>query len=337
MKLRMELGSRSYDIILKRGALQNAAKLGDLNRKVMIVSDTGVPEQYIKTLIPQCASAYVHIVPQGEASKSVENWAAIQQHMMEEGFGRTDAVAALGGGVVGDLAGFAASTYMRGVDYFGIPTTTLSQIDSSIGGKTAIDLGGTKNIVGSFHQPKLVVVDPDTLKTLSHRHYINGLAEALKTGLIGSSELFNIFENEDIDENIERILYLCLRYKKGVVERDETEQGERKLLNLGHTIGHGIEAAGGMDGLLHGESIAIGMLPMIESNTLRKRTRAVMRKLGLPLTHTYDNDKILQYLTHDKKRHNDIYTIVKVKVPGHGYLEKVPYEELELMVKGEVE
>ena len=337
MKLRMELGPRSYDIILKRGSLAGAGRLANLNRKVLVLSDKGVPEQYVNTIVQQCGEGYPFIVEQGEDSKSVETWQTILARMLELGFGRGDAVAAVGGGVVGDLGGFVAAAYMRGISFFQFPTTTLSQVDSSIGGKVAINLAGTKNTVGAFHQPELVVVDPDTLKTLSPRHYSNGLAEAVKTALIGSSDLFEIFENEDIDANIERILYLCLRYKKGVVERDETEQGERKLLNFGHTIGHGIEAAGGLGGLLHGECIALGMLPMIESRTLLRRTKAILRKLNLPLTYNYPAEEVLSYLTSDKKRHGNLYTVVKVKTPGMGYLEDVDFEELSMLVKGDTE
>lgn len=335
MKLRVELGDRGYDIILNRGSLGLANKLADLNRKVLVLSDKGVPEEFVKTVLDQCGEGHLFIVEQGEGSKSVATWEAILSRMLALGFGRGDAVAAVGGGVVGDLGGFVAAAYMRGISFFQFPTTTLSQVDSSIGGKVAINMAGTKNTVGAFHQPSLVVVDPDTLKTLPPRHFSNGLAEALKSALIGSSELFDILENEDIDQNIERILYLSLRYKKSVVERDETEQGERKLLNFGHTIGHGIEAAGGLHGLLHGECIALGMLPMIESRTLARRTRAIMKKLNLPLSYPYPAEDVLSYMTSDKKRHGSLYTIIRVKKPGMGYLEDVDFEELSLLVKGD--
>lgn len=333
MKLTMNLGERSYDIVLKRGAMQKANQLANLNRKVLVVSDTGVPEKYVKHLLGQCGEATPFIVEQGEGSKSVASWEAILSRMLELKFGRGDAVAAVGGGVVGDLAGFAAAAYMRGISYFQFPTTTLSQIDSSIGGKVAINLAGTKNTVGAFHQPELVIVDPDTLDTLSPRHYSNGLAEALKAGLAGNADLFELMEEKDIKENIERILFLSLNYKKGIVERDETEQGERKLLNFGHTIGHGIEAACGLSELYHGECVALGMLPMIESRTLQKRTKAVMKKLNLPLTYSCDKDLVLSYIQSDKKREGDRYTIVRVKDAGEAYLEEVSWQELTLLVK----
>ncbi len=338
LKMRMELDDRSYDIVVKKGALHRAGQLGNLRRKVLVVSDKGVPQRYVKIIQNQCKEAYPVIVPGGEGSKSPETWRQLLSRMLELGFDRGDCVAAVGGGVVGDLAGFVAAAYMRGIPFFQFPTTTLSQIDSSIGGKVAINLDGAKNVLGAFHQPSLVIADPDTLSTLPPRQWANGMAEALKTGLIGSSEVFSIMEKEDIAENYERILYLCLRYKKSIVERDETEQGDRKLLNFGHTIGHGIEAA--LQGkkederLLHGECVALGMLPMLESRSLERRVKAVMRKLNLPRKHSAPPGEVLHYIMSDKKRHGDTFTVVRVKTPGQGYLETVPTEEIRLMVEG---
>lgn len=338
MKLSMSLGSRSYDIVLKRGSLAKASQLCNLDRKVLVVTDDGVPPQYAQTILRQCGQGHLLVVPQGEGSKSVHMWQTLLARMLQLDFGRDDAVAAVGGGVVGDLAGFAASAYMRGIDFFQFPTTTLAQVDSSIGGKVAINLEGTKNIVGAFYQPRLVVADPATLATLPRRQYASGLAEALKAGLAGSPELFEIFEKEDIDQNIERILFLSLLYKKEIVERDETEQGDRKLLNFGHTIGHGIEAACGLgtgeSGLLHGECVALGMLPMLESKTLQRRTRAVMKKLGLPLRYACTPEEIIKHMQHDKKRKGDKFSVVRVKKTGEGYIETIDFEELCLLVKG---
>ena len=244
-----------------------------------------------------------------------------------------DALVALGGGVVGDLAGFAASIYMRGIDFINCPTTTLSMIDSSIGGKTAVDLGDTKNIVGAFWQPKLVIVDPDTLSTLPRRHYINGLAEAVKASLLADPELFAIFEKGDIDAQIGEIICRSLRFKKGIVEQDETEQGMRKALNFGHTIGHGIEAVKGIKGrrtvgLFHGECVALGMLPMIESKALQKRVRAVYRRIGLPTRTTYNKEKVLAEMLHDKKAQGGQITVIKVPGLGCWRAETIPVEGL---------
>ena len=286
-KLTMNLGERSYDIILKNGALENLYQFARLDRKVAVVTDSGVPAQYAQRVADQCRESTIITVPQGEASKSFKILETVLRQMLEFNMGRGDLVVAVGGGVVGDLAGFAAAIYMRGIDFINCPTTTLSMIDSSIGGKTAVDLGDTKNIVGAFWQPKLVIVDPATLSTLPRRHYINGLAEAVKAGLLADPELFAIFEKGDIDTQISEIIYRSLRFKKNVVEQDETERGMRKALNFGHTIGHDIEAVKGIKGrrtvgLFHGECVALGRLPMIESKALQKRGRAVYRRIGRP-------------------------------------------------------
>ena len=171
MKLTMQLGSRSYDIILKSGCLANLYQFANVaNRKVFILTDSGVPEQYAQTVLAQCPNGMVYTVPQGEASKSLKVYGQVLQAMLEFNMTRKDLLVAVGGGVVGDLGGFCAASYMRGIDFVNCPTTTLSMIDSSIGGKTAVDLGDTKNIVGAFWQPRLVIVDPATLSTLPRRH-----------------------------------------------------------------------------------------------------------------------------------------------------------------------
>ena len=332
-KLTMNLGERSYDIILKNGALENLYQFARLDRKVAVVTDSGVPAEYAQRVADQCRESTIITVPQGEASKSFKILETVLRQMLEFNMGRGDLVVAVGGGVVGDLAGFAAAIYMRGIDFINCPTTTLSMIDSSIGGKTAVDLGDTKNIVGAFWQPKLVIVDPATLSTLPRRHYINGLAEAVKAGLLADPELFAIFEKGDIDTQISEIIYRSLRFKKNVVEQDETERGMRKALNFGHTIGHGIEAVKGIKGrrtvgLFHGECVALGMLPMIESKALQKRVRAVYRRIGLPTRTTYNKEKVLAEMLHDKKAQGVQITVIKVPGLGCWRAETIPVEGL---------
>ena len=336
-KLTMNLGARSYDIILRRGSLENLYQFANLGRRVAVVTDSGVPPIYAQMVADQCQDAAIITVPQGEASKSFKTLESVLNQMLAFGMGRGDLVIAVGGGVVGDLAGFAASIYMRGIDFINCPTTTLSMIDSSIGGKTAIDLGDTKNIVGAFWQPKLVVVDPSTLSTLPRRHFINGLAEAVKAGLLADPELFGIFENGDVDAEVDTIIYRSLKFKKNIVEQDETEQGMRKALNFGHTIGHGIEAVKGIkgrrtNGLYHGECVALGMLPMIESKALQKRTRAVYRRLGLPLRTGYDKEKVLAEMLHDKKAQSGQITVIKVPGLGCWQAKTIPVEGLRTLL-----
>ena len=306
-KLTMNLGERSYDIILKNGALENLYQFARLDRRVAVVTDAGVPAEYAQRVADQCRDAKIITVPQGEASKSMKILESVLRQMLEFNMG--------------------------GIDFINCPTTTLSMIDSSIGGKTAVDLGETKNIVGSFWQPKLVIVDPSTLATLPRRQYINGLAESVKASLLADPELFAIFEKGDIDEQIGEIIYRSLRFKKSIVEQDETEHGMRKALNFGHTIGHGIEAVKGVKGrrtvgLYHGECVALGMLPMIESKALQKRVRAVYRRLGLPLRTAYNKDKVYAEMLHDKKAQGGQITVIKVPGLGCWRAETIPVEGL---------
>ena len=337
MKLTMNLGKRSYDIILKRGALQNLYQFANLGRRVAVVTDSGVPEAYARCVADQCREARVITVPQGEGSKSLKTLEAVLRQMLDFGMGRGDLVVAVGGGVVGDLAGFAAAVYMRGIDFINCPTTTLSMVDSSIGGKTAVDLGDTKNTVGAFWQPKVVVADFDTLATLPRRHYVNGLAEAIKTGLICDPELFSLFEHGDVEADIETIIYRSLLVKKTIVEQDETEHGARRALNFGHTLGHGIEAVKGVkgrrtNGLYHGECVALGMLPMIESKALQKRVRAVYRSVGLPIRCSYDKEKALAEMLHDKKAQGGQVTVIRVPGLGCWRADTIPAEQLRALV-----
>ncbi len=196
--LRMELGPRSYDIVIARGCLQSAGQLLDLNRKVCIVTDSGVPRKYADTLATQCKEPVIVTVDAGEEAKTMDTVARLCRVMLERGFTRTDCVAAVGGGMVGDLAGFAAACFLRGIDFYNLPTTLLSQVDSSIGGKTGVNLDGVKNMVGAFWQPKKVLIDPDTLDTLSSRLRAEGMAEAVKMALASDEKLFEQLERGDL-------------------------------------------------------------------------------------------------------------------------------------------
>ena len=315
MKIHMDLPRDGYDILVERGILSRAKEHLNLNRRVLIVTDTGVPEAYPKLLAEQCGQSTVCTLPMGEETKSLDAFGQLLQAMLDRGFSRKDCVVAVGGGVVGDLAGFVASAYMRGIDFYNIPTTLLSQIDSSIGGKTAINFGGVKNVAGAFYQPKKVLIDPELLKTLPPRQIANGLAEAVKMSLTSDAELFALFEQEDIGENLDQIIIRSLLIKKSVVEQDERETGLRGILNFGHTVGHGIESSAGMSGLYHGECVALGMLPMC-GEALRPRVIAVLKKCGLYQRLQYDWDKITEAAFHDKKADGDTVTVTTVDRPG---------------------
>ena len=325
--LHMDLGADSYDIVIERGALQKAGEYLNLDRKVLVLTDDGVPSQYAETVAAHSKDGFVLTVPQGEGSKSIERFGMILSEMLKRGFARKDAVVAVGGGVVGDLAGFVASAYMRGVDFFNIPTTVLSQVDSSIGGKTAVNLDGIKNIVGAFYQPKKVLVDLDLLDTLDDRLISEGLAEALKMGLTSDVKLFELFEKGNINNNMDEIILRSLMIKKNVVEQDEKEQGLRKILNFGHTIGHGIEAFEDRHGLYHGECVAVGMIPMVSSE-LRPRLMRILESLRIPTSVDLSADEIYEAMTHDKKGEGDQVTVITVPKPGEYEMKKVRFKEL---------
>ncbi len=313
MTIHMNLGADSYDIIVERGVLEKASEHLNLDRRVLVVTDSGVPAEYTKTLAAQCREGIICTVDEGEASKSLGVFGKLLEILLDRGFSRKDCVVAVGGGVVGDLSGFAASAYMRGIDFYNIPTTLLSQIDSSIGGKTAINFGGVKNIVGAFYQPKKVLIDPELLKTLPARQISNGLAEAVKMSLTSDAELFDIFESADIESHLDEIIIRSLNIKKKVVEQDEKEAGLRKILNFGHTIGHGIESA--MSVLYHGECVALGMIPMC-GDAIRPRVIAVLKKCGLYRELQYDWEKITDAAFHDKKADGDTVTVTTVNEVG---------------------
>ena len=322
--------SGGYDIVLERGALNHLADYLKLDRKVLIVTDSGVPEIYSKTAAKQCKEPYIVTIEEGEPSKSFENYKKLLSIMVKEGFTRSDAVMAVGGGVVGDLSGFVAASFMRGVDFYNIPTTVLSQVDSSVGGKVAIDFEGYKNIVGAFYPPKAVIIDSETLKTLPQRQISNGLSEAVKMSLTSDSELFSLFENEDIKTNIDRIIEASLKIKRFVVEEDEKEAGLRKILNFGHTLGHAIEVQN--ENLYHGECVALGMLPMC-SDKVRERLIKVLEKLNLPTKVDFDIEKIIEAMKHDKKMSGNNITVVYVEEVGSFKMRTVEFSILEKELK----
>lgn len=329
MIIPVNLGEKSYDIILERGALKKAGEyLGiDKERKVLVVTDSGVPEVYSRTVASFFPQSSIFTFPEGEKSKNFDTYRQICEALLENSFTRKDVVIAVGGGVAGDMAGFAAATYMRGIDFYNIPTTLLSQVDSSIGGKTAIDLGKIKNIIGAFYQPKKVIIDPDVLSTLHERQLKNGLAESIKMGITSDAKLFELFEKGNIEEDIEEIIERSLKVKRYVVEEDEKETGLRKVLNFGHTVGHAIEASVPFGELYHGECVALGMVPMC-SEKIRQRVVSALEKTGLPTEYKFDREKVLSALCHDKKSEGKEINIVRSEEIGTFLFEKKKPAEL---------
>jgi 3-dehydroquinate synthase len=248
--------------------------------------------------------------------------------MINNNFTRSDAIIALGGGVVGDLSGFISSTYMRGITFYNIPTTLLSQVDSSIGGKTAIDFNKIKNIIGTFYQPSKVLIDPNTLKTLSKRQLHSGLVEAIKMSLTNDASLFELIKNSnDIFDDINEIIYKSLLIKKDIVEKDEKESNLRRVLNFGHTIGHAFESQN-FPSLLHGECVGLGMLYFCD-HSVKQQLIEVLKKYNLPTNIDYIKDEIVSLIEHDKKATSNGVNIVFVKNIGEYELTKLTIKEIQ--------
>lgn len=327
MIIPVKTSTGKYDITLENGAIKRVGEILNLDRKVLVVTDSGVPKEYAESVAKCCKTPIVVTIKEGESSKNFDNFKYLLTVMTENEFTRTDAVIAVGGGVVGDLAGFVASSFMRGVDFYNIPTTLLSQVDSSIGGKVAIDFLGYKNIVGAFYPPKAVVIDPLCLKTLDKRQIANGLAEAIKMSLTSDKSLFQLIKNEDISKSIELIIEKSLLIKKDVVEKDEKENGLRKVLNFGHTFAHAIETENLLENYYHGECVAIGMLYMCSEN-VKKELLPVLKKVSLPTEINVSADNLINAIKHDKKASGEKITVIFVEEIGSYKMIETKIDEL---------
>lgn len=329
MVLVTELAEQSYEIVIERGALGKIGTLLPLSaRKTLVVTDSGVPAEYAEAVASAAEQGYILTLPQGEENKNINTFESILAKLLEHSFTRTDCIVAVGGGVVGDMSGFAAACYMRGIDFYNVPTTLLSQVDSSIGGKTAIDYRGVKNIIGAFYQPKKVIIDSDTLKTLPARHISAGLAESVKMALTSDAELFEFIEkSESLENDIDEIIYRSLVIKRDVVQQDPKEKGLRRVLNFGHTVGHAIESSVTLGSLLHGECVALGMLAMC-SEKVKARLVKVLEKYSLPTEHSASADEIASFLSHDKKASGKVLTTVYVSEVGSFEFVRSTVEEL---------
>lgn len=308
--------SSRYDILIGSGLLDKCGeyiKNAVTSRRAAIITDDNVDALYgeraVKSLEAAGISTVKFVFPHGEASKCHTTLLKIYDFLAENGFTRSDMLVALGGGVVGDTTGFAAATYMRGIGFVQIPTTLLAQVDSSVGGKTAVDITGGKNLVGAFYQPQIVICDTDTLDTLTPEFFSDGMGEVVKYGMIKSRELFDILSEKDIKENITDIIKRCVTIKAQVVENDEREKGERMLLNFGHTLAHAIEKHYNYTGLTHGSAVAVGMsvfTHLAESKGMcaagvAEKLDRLLAKCGLPTTDNAPMDLLYKYSLSDKK------------------------------------
>jgi 3-dehydroquinate synthase len=313
-------GDGGYDVVLRPAGLAELGgelRMRDLSGPVAVVADDTVAHLYggqaVESLQRAGYEACLATFPAGERSKTIETVATLWQEMLDGGLGRTSCVVALGGGVPGDLAGFAAATFMRGIDWVGVPTTLLAMVDASVGGKTGIDLPDGKNLAGAFHNPRLVVIDPDVLKTLPERDLRAGMAEVVKHGIIGDVELFGIIEGgwDAVQRALVDVIRRALMVKVRIVEADPLERGIRASLNLGHTIGHAVEAASDYT-LRHGEAVAIGLVAEallaealdVAQPGVAERTLHALQLLGLPVAIPDDisSDAVVRAMLADKKR-----------------------------------
>ena len=325
--INIPIKDNSYNVYINRGLLSNIDNYIDQEREIVIITDDFIPKTYLNKVKANMCNVQVFEVPQGETSKSMEIAYSIMDEMVDSKITRNCLIIALGGGVVGDLAGFISSIYMRGVDFIQIPTTLLSQIDSSVGGKVGINASNMKNAIGSFYQPKMVLIDPDTLKTLSDREFNNGVAEMIKYGMIADKELFMNLLEKELAPNLVDYIEKCISIKKSFVVNDVFDHGNRQILNFGHTIGHAIEKYSQFN-LLHGESISIGMVMMSKKYNYYSNLLKLLQKYSLPINYEYNKYKIFEYIQTDKKASADFISIILVEEIGTSLIKKIKIEEI---------
>lgn len=347
-KIKVNLKNSAYEIWIGNHLLQKAGEVlrqMHTGKKIALVTDENVYGIYGSDLERSLKEAGFEpafiVVRPGEESKSLESLARVYGQLLERGISRTDLVVAFGGGIVGDLAGFAASTFLRGVPLVQMPTTLLAQVDSSIGGKTAINLPQGKNLVGSFYQPQGVLIDPKFLESLDQRQFASGMAEVIKYGLIKDADLFDRLchlDPEELPAHLEEIIATCCRIKAGFVEEDERDQGGRMRLNFGHTLGHAIESYFGYKTFSHGEAVAMGMHQITRTSESLGLTRAgttakvqrILEKYSLPHElPPMDREKLLEIIQKDKKADREAMTLVLLHQIGVSELKKISKNEIE--------
>ncbi|HPK29969.1 MAG TPA: 3-dehydroquinate synthase family protein [Bacteroidales bacterium] len=331
MKLTFGFRATVCEIIEGKGSIAHVGNLVGKARNVLVITDSGVPLQYAESVLAQFYNASLLIIPQGEESKNFNTLELIIDTLRKREIDRYGALIAVGGGMTCDITGFAASCYNRDIDYYNVPTTLLAQVDASIGGKTALNFGGIKNLVGAFHHPKGVVIDTDTLKTLDKREFYSGLAEVIKMAATSDAALFSLLESDlPLNEILDDIVGAALQIKCDVVLEDPLEHGLRKVLNFGHTIGHAIEIASN-GRLLHGESIAAGMTYFC-SDEMRKRLERLLKRYYLPVKSPFSGEVLLPYIALDKKRTEGLITTVFVESPGIFDFRKMTPEEVVALI-----
>lgn len=353
MRLNVNLPEHPYDIIIKKESLLEVGRwVAQLwqQQKVVLVTDDNVEPLYGREVASQLRSegfeVFTFTFPAGEASKNLSTVEKLWEFCAQHGLTRSDGVIALGGGVVGDLAAFAASTYMRGIHFLQIPTSLTAQVDSSIGGKTGINSNYAKNMMGTFAQPDGVLIDPEVLKTLEKRDFREGIGEIVKCGLIADKQLWaRLNEIQNADELLQEAAYFiraACEVKRKLVVEDEFDQGTRLYLNFGHTIGHAVEAYAGYGQVMHGEAVAIGMVQIskvaerkgLMPEGLTAQIKAVLQKFQLPQTYEpWDEAALFEILSHDKKARGKMIKIVLVPEIGQTQIHEISLQEMKEYLK----
>lgn len=338
--------SKTYDIYIENGILDRCGeyiKAVIKGKKLCVITDDNVAPIYLdrvkKSLADSGFELCEYIIKNGERSKNADNFIAILNFLAENHLTRADALVALGGGVVGDLTGFAASAYLRGIGFIQLPTTLLAAVDSSVGGKTAIDLAAGKNLVGSFYQPDAVICDCNTFDTLPPSVFKDGCAEAVKYGIIGDIELFEHLKKNKTDFDREYVVERCVSMKRDIVNDDEFDKGTRQLLNLGHTVGHAIEACSEYK-IPHGSAVAAGTVIIanacaklgICTEQCRDEIAETLSSLDLPTSTDYTNEELFSVTLLDKKRSGDTINLVVINKIGESVLKKVSLDELKSII-----
>lgn len=334
---------KPYKIYIERGIIKHCGeyiKQISNAQKVMVITDSNVAPNYqwcvLNSLESEGYAVKTHIFKAGEESKNLTSISQMYKALADFKMTRKDIILALGGGVTGDMAGFAAATYLRGIDFIQVPTSLLAQVDSSVGGKTGVDLEEGKNLVGAFHQPRAVLIDPNTLNTLPDTYVCDGMAEIIKYGCIKDADFFNNLATVDALDHIEEVIEKCVTIKRDVVSRDEFEKGERILLNFGHTIGHAIEKHYNYNGISHGMAVAIGMVMMSKSGEKAGLTEIgtsekiadICLKYGLPTSDETNIEELAEYAKNDKKSVGNSINVVLLKKIGSSFSKKIEFDNL---------
>ncbi|MBS7263097.1 MAG: 3-dehydroquinate synthase [Eubacteriales bacterium] len=337
--------SRPYDVFIGKNLIDSIGDVVSENRRkcrALVLTDETVRDLYYARALRSLKSCGVEAVPcvllPGEASKSFESYNKVIGVLTEQEFSRQDVVVSLGGGVVGDVAGFAASTYMRGIGLFQVPTTLLAMVDASVGGKNGINSEKGKNLIGTIYQPESVLCDTELLKTLPDEIFRDGLAEVIKCGVIRDARLFAALENEDPRLRNEDVIYRCVEIKRNIVQEDETDKNIRHLLNFGHTYGHAVEKLSGYT-IRHGHAVMIGMILMARAARNMKlcredcvpRLKNIARKYGLPVSTSFRADELTAAVMADKKRGTELLELVMPLTIGYAEIVPIRLDRLDML------